>query len=41
LTYDFGEQNHTLLKNVAAAFEEFNFSEATEQLNKITDINPA
>jgi len=39
LTYDFGEQNKALLEKAASAFEEFNCSEATEQLNKLLSSN--
>ncbi|GBU27633.1 histidine kinase [Treponema sp. R8-4-B8] len=35
LTYDFGEQNNALLKNAAFAFEEFNFTEATDLLSDV------
>jgi CheY-like chemotaxis protein len=35
LTYDFGEENNASLESAAAAFKEFNYDAATEQLNKI------
>jgi signal transduction histidine kinase/DNA-binding NarL/FixJ family response regulator/HPt (histidine-containing phosphotransfer) domain-containing protein len=35
LNYDFGERNNDLLESVAKAFKDFNFSDATELLNKL------
>jgi CheY-like chemotaxis protein len=35
LTYDFGEQNNASLESAAAAFKDFNYDAATEQLNKL------
>jgi CheY-like chemotaxis protein len=35
LTYDFGEQNNASLESAAAAFKEFNYDAAVEQLNKL------
>jgi CheY-like chemotaxis protein len=35
LTYDFGEQNNAILESAAAAFKDFNYDAAVEQLNKL------
>jgi len=35
LIYDFGGENNALLESAAAAFKEFNYDAATEQLNKL------
>jgi hypothetical protein len=35
LNYDFGEQNNADLKNVIAAFEDFNFDSVKEILNRL------
>jgi signal transduction histidine kinase/FixJ family two-component response regulator len=37
LVYDFGGQNNATLESAAAAFKEFNYDAATEQLNKISN----
>ena len=41
LTYDFGEQNNTLLENTSVALKNFSFDIVTELLNKLADKNPA
>jgi len=35
MTYDFGERNNDLLESAAKAFKDFDFSAATELLNKL------
>jgi CheY-like chemotaxis protein/HPt (histidine-containing phosphotransfer) domain-containing protein len=39
LNYDFGEQNNAYLKNVIAAFEDFNFDAVRETLSKLKAAN--